>query len=394
MNTVLAVGERLCRAVDGAASEDAVVVHVSTQRDGIRAFHSHRPTVVIVEQTLADGDGLELVRRIREHDSACEVVFLASAGDAAAALAVVRAGATDYLHSPVEEKDLFLAVRRAEKRQRDLRRASGARVLIVEDHTTTRNRLARVLAKVAYRVHTAATSDDGLRVLRENRIDVVVADVRLPGDSGIDLARQVRRLDTEAVVVMVTGSAEEETVVEALRAGAVGYLRKPVDLDDLFGAIATALERQEARRDVARRHRSAAQESDVVVRVTRRQALVMEAPAALPPATLSLCRRVLGAMACALIVVDTEQRVVVADSRVPTCAKGDRFDAAALASWGVAGIEDAELTAELDRIIAAPSSEPVSLGDGPVATMCAVTVQTGAETRRLIAVAVPTQEES
>lgn len=110
-------------------------------------------------------------------------------------------------------------------------------VLIVEDDDVLRVRLARALRERGYETREAVDGDDALRQVRDDTPEYVVADLRMPGTSGLDVVREVKALDPATVVVVLTGYGSIATAVEAVRLGAAHYLTKPADVDDIVAAF-------------------------------------------------------------------------------------------------------------------------------------------------------------
>jgi DNA-binding NtrC family response regulator len=103
----------------------------------------------------------------------------------------------------------------------------GARVLVVDDDQTDAEAL-RLLLSDEFEVHVATSAEAAIALFREGTYAVVVADVLLPGESGLDLVRTLRAEAPATAVVVMTGHASVTTAVDALKHGAVDYLKKPV----------------------------------------------------------------------------------------------------------------------------------------------------------------------
>jgi DNA-binding NtrC family response regulator len=89
------------------------------------------------------------------------------------------------------------------------------------------------------------SGDEALHRLREERFDVVVIDVRMPGIGGIDVLRTVNRRHPEVKVILMTGHGSAEDSEIGRRLGAIAYLQKPVDLEDLLTTIDRATQSSE-----------------------------------------------------------------------------------------------------------------------------------------------------
>ena len=113
-------------------------------------------------------------------------------------------------------------------------------VLVVDDDAQVRGLLARILRRAGYEVSVASDAEEALEAVTNNSFGVVVSDIMMPGLTGIDLIRELRRRDIEVPVVLVTGTPCLETAVAAVECGAVRYLTKPVDVDTFTDAVARA----------------------------------------------------------------------------------------------------------------------------------------------------------
>ena len=110
---------------------------------------------------------------------------------------------------------------------------SGSTVLIVEDEHTLARSAKAFLADHGYEAEVASTGEQALELLERLQPDVVFADVRLPGMSGLDLLKRIRDFDPVIPVIMVTAYGSIEGAVEAVKLGAFDYVKKPVDLEEL-----------------------------------------------------------------------------------------------------------------------------------------------------------------
>jgi DNA-binding NtrC family response regulator len=106
-------------------------------------------------------------------------------------------------------------------------------VLIVDDERTLARAVKAFLAESGYEAEVAGDGEKALELLPNLRPDVVFADVRLPGMSGIDLLRRIREFDPALPVIIMTAYGTIEGAVEAVKLGAFDYMKKPVDLEEL-----------------------------------------------------------------------------------------------------------------------------------------------------------------
>ena len=124
-------------------------------------------------------------------------------------------------------------------------RSIRGRILIVDDEPDFLESVDWQLTKRGYRVFTALSGEDTLDLLRREGFDVLVADIRMPGMDGIELIRRAAGIDPDLQSIMLTGHGGMDTAIEAMRLGAINYLRKPVGVDELDVAVQKGIERRE-----------------------------------------------------------------------------------------------------------------------------------------------------
>src|SRR5260221_1226321 len=124
-------------------------------------------------------------------------------------------------------------------------------LLIDDDPDLLRDRVNHVLPAPAHRGEIAQTGSEGLERVAGACPDVILLDLRLPDQSGLDILRQLRRIDARIPVVMVTVARSSDSAIEAMRHGAYDYLLKPIDLQKLDRVINEALKVSRLMRELA-----------------------------------------------------------------------------------------------------------------------------------------------
>src|SRR5260370_20270678 len=114
-------------------------------------------------------------------------------------------------------------------------------LLIDDDPDLLRDGVRHVFPAPAHRVEIAQPGAEGLERVAAACPDVILLDLRLPDQSGLDILRQLRRIDARIPVVMVTVARSSDSAIEAMRHGAYDYLLKPIDLQKLDRVISEAL---------------------------------------------------------------------------------------------------------------------------------------------------------
>jgi EAL domain-containing protein (putative c-di-GMP-specific phosphodiesterase class I) len=118
--------------------------------------------------------------------------------------------------------------------------AAPGRLLVVDDEAPLRELFALILSEAGWGVDTAASGEEALLFLRQWPYDVIVSDVDMPGMTGLQLLQAVRALDLDLPVLLVTGHPRVESAALAVEHGALRYLLKPVGIDTLNEAVASA----------------------------------------------------------------------------------------------------------------------------------------------------------
>jgi two-component system, response regulator RegA len=118
----------------------------------------------------------------------------------------------------------------------DIERASRS-VLVVDDDDVFRSRLGKAFQDRGFEVRLARGATEAVRLAHHDSPEYAVVDLRMPDASGLEVVRELHAIDPASVIVMLTGYGSIATAVEAVRLGAVHYLSKPVDIDQILLAF-------------------------------------------------------------------------------------------------------------------------------------------------------------
>ena len=114
------------------------------------------------------------------------------------------------------------------------------KVLVVDDNEEFCQNISDILELRDYEVITAYDGFKGLEMVRQNGFDLVLMDIRMPAMNGVETFKKVKEIAPDTPVIMVTAFTVEDLIREALREGAFGALKKPLDFDRLFELISQA----------------------------------------------------------------------------------------------------------------------------------------------------------
>lgn len=118
-------------------------------------------------------------------------------------------------------------------------------LLVIDDSLTICLMLKSWLVKKGFNVDTASHADEAKELVRESPYDMILSDIKMPDTDGFSFLKWVKKYDPEILVIMMTGFADIESAVEAMKAGAVDYIPKPIDPEKLFSKIEEAFRLQE-----------------------------------------------------------------------------------------------------------------------------------------------------
>ena len=118
-------------------------------------------------------------------------------------------------------------------------------ILVVDDDESLRRITELQLQEAGYDVLTASSGEMALRVVEEQAPSLVITDFKMPGLSGLDLLKAVRKLFPQVSVLMITAFGTVQSAVEAMKAGAYDYITKPIDYEELVLVVNRAMERQQ-----------------------------------------------------------------------------------------------------------------------------------------------------
>jgi len=121
---------------------------------------------------------------------------------------------------------------------------SNESILVVDDEAGVREVMRMALVGANYGCHVAATAREALQMLETESIALVITDLRMPGEDGVWLLKQVRDKDPDIAVIVVTAVRDLKMAIDCLKKGAYDYITKPFDISDMLFAVRRALERR------------------------------------------------------------------------------------------------------------------------------------------------------
>ena len=192
--------------------------------------------------------GIEVLARIRENDPKAAVMILTGAGSDKLEREARELGVTDFLIKGLSPEVLMGAVTRAVQSQAPAEthplsweKRKGASILIVDDERQICEMLTKFLTARGFRVHSAQDGPTALALAEQEKPQLIVLDIMMPGMNGVEVLRRLRAKQYDGGVMMLTASQDETLLKETLDLGSVDILGKPIDLERVALAIQVGL---------------------------------------------------------------------------------------------------------------------------------------------------------
>lgn len=216
----------------------------NNSKEALEILNKNKIDIILLDIFMPDIDGLDMLEKVKAKWPSIEVIIITGYSSQDVAIKALRRGAIDYLEKPISYKELNTSIGRAlEKITANADLVYKHSILLVDDDENATKKLSKILSKEGYEVFIANDGKKGLGIINNNKIDIIIADIEMPIMGGIELLEKVKSFQKDVEVIMMTGFGGESLAIEALRKGAINYLRKPIDLDELLIAIEQAVER-------------------------------------------------------------------------------------------------------------------------------------------------------
>lgn len=164
-------------------------------------------------------------------------------------------------------------------------------ILVIDDEEIMRDVLESLLFQDGYRVDLAKTGEEGIERYQQKSYDAVLLDVSMPGIGGIKTLEALLKLDSEAVIIMITAYATFETAVAAWQQGAFSCVRKPFENEHIIRTVASGIARRhkdEERRELKKTLRRTSQKSEIIANSKKMQAVMEQIELVAPARTTVL----------------------------------------------------------------------------------------------------------
>jgi len=223
--------ERSMRLTLAAILEDQGY-DVTEVEDGYRAIEVVEQVpfdLVFIDIRMPGINGIETFREIKKISPKTVVVMMTAFSVEDLVKEALDEGAFSVIYKPFDLVSVVKLVESALK---------SVLILVVEDHSTERETLMQVLTDKGYRVAGAADGGSAIQMVRDNHFDIILMDIKLPGKDGFAVFQKINAIDPDARILFMTGFVLEDSIRQAIDAGAYPVAYKPFDIEKVLALVA------------------------------------------------------------------------------------------------------------------------------------------------------------
>ena len=215
-----------------------------------KARREGRPVnLLLLNVQIPEMNGLTLFSRIREERLSVETVIMSGYQDEQVVMEAIRLSAKDYLKKPISLAELDASLFRAREKIIEAANSNAMyQLLVADDEREICTRIKRELDKEGYQVAVAYNGEQCLQYFKNNRVDMLITDIKMPGMSGLELIEKCRETTDDFVSIIITGHGDYEKASESLKLGVYDYLKKPLSVDKLITTVKKGIEQLNIRR--------------------------------------------------------------------------------------------------------------------------------------------------
>ncbi len=201
--------------------------------------------IVVTDQIMPGTTGQQFARALRDIQSDIPIIFCTGVPYLLEPHQAPSLGIDAFCAKPVSERDLSAILQQVLAQRGVWRRAAGTRILLIDDEAAVRIGLRRLLETSGYEVMEAANGREGLRKYREAPSDVIITDLFMPEQEGLETIRMLRQDTPDAKIIAISGGMRNvkfDMLHAAKQLGAQKILTKPIEREALLGAVRGVLE--------------------------------------------------------------------------------------------------------------------------------------------------------
>lgn len=288
---------------------------VSTAEDGKagwEAFKKESPELVITDLKMPEIGGIDLIHKVREVSEHTQVIITTGYGDSDTAIEAVNRGVLDYLKKPIDLNELSIAVGRAKEKIAEITEIySPSTVLLAEDDESTLTYLSRTLEKEKWVVHKVRDGEAAVETFKKTKIDLILLDINMPKKHGLEALEEMHAISDDFEAIVLTGYGDESNAIKAMRCGAMTFLKKPVDIEELILLAGKANEKLKLRRALKYRKRELELAKKTIVKITKDKQIIIDLHEELKEGYKDYAHKLINAITpIGIIVIDIHNKIL------------------------------------------------------------------------------------
>ncbi|MBF0317614.1 MAG: response regulator [Nitrospirae bacterium] len=348
---------------------------------GVSLFRSEKPHIVITDMKMPGMSGIEVIQTVKQISPDTDIILITAFGETDVAITALREGVLDYIKKPIDLRWLRTTLGRAKERlvMREGQILQPV-ILLVEDEELPRKRLARVLEKEKWKVIQAVDGEDAVKLFNLNKTDIVLTDIKMPKMNGLQALHQMRVMNGDFEAIVFTGYGDEDSAIQAMRDGAINFLKKPVDIEQLIVAIEKALEHQHVDRALKFRNRELELARQIIAQITAEQEVIINLHQSVIKQTLDFAKKLLDAIPMSLLVMRQDLTIVYVNKSLSHIigSSPERVDVPLMEKMKNMGIKELsmeQLTKKVNNLYETPGSiEVIKTGDFSYLTLTLIKI--------------------
>lgn len=201
-----------------------------------------KPDVVLLDILMPELSGKDILKEIKTKNKDTKVIMVTMVDDPKVKEECLSLGADEYVKKPFTTEYLESVVM---KKVSEIIDFSKARILVVEDELETLEHIRKSLDLIVRGEITAVSNaDEAIKKILEVNFDVVLLDIKLPGKSGLDVIKEVKKKKALPDIIIVSGYDSNDIVKQLLKEGVVDYVPKPIDIKILYRKVRDILKKK------------------------------------------------------------------------------------------------------------------------------------------------------
>lgn len=205
---------------------------VETLNDSYNILEHNRIDYIMLDINLPDGNGYDLIKKYNNSNS--KIFVLTSERDEEFRQISFQKGIIDYI---LKDREFFFRLDEISSIIEKIEKNKLCKILIIEDSTIIREKLKDILKNRNYNIETLAGTSKVIEIIENYEIDLIILDINLENENGIDFLKKYKALIIEKLqipVLIISGQIEASTIRNSLKAGAVDVIRKPFIIEELI----------------------------------------------------------------------------------------------------------------------------------------------------------------